>query len=78
MEKFIEDLQLGIYQTFILDNNYQYFLNGIVVTLEVTVFALLIGLLLGVIIAIVRSAHDQQTPGRKNPVLSFFNAICQV
>ncbi len=78
MEKFIEELQLGIYQTFILDNNYQYFLNGIVVTLEVTIFALLIGLLLGVIIAIVRSAHDQQTPGRKNPILSFFNAICQV
>lgn len=78
MEQFIADLQKGIYQTFILDNNYQYFLNGIVITLQVTVFALLIGLVLGVIIAIVRSAHDQQSSNRKNPILGFFNGICQV
>ena len=77
MEQFIADLQKGIYQTFILDNNYQYFLNGIAITLQVTVFALLIGLVLGVLIAIIRSAHDQQT-GRKNPILGFFNGICQV
>ena len=77
MEKFIANLQHGIYQTFILDNNYKYFLNGIGITLKVTVAALLIGLVLGVIVAIIRSAHDQQNPGKKNPVLGFFNAICQ-
>lgn len=76
MEQFIANLQNGIYQTFILDNNYQYFLNGISITIQVTVFALLIGLVLGVLIAIIRSAHDQQN-GRKNPILGFFNGICQ-
>ena len=60
MGEFIEELKLGIYQTFILDNNYQYFVRGIGVTLLVTVFALILGLVLGVIVAIIRSAHDQQ------------------
>lgn len=76
MEKFIESLKTGIYQTFILNDNYQFYTKGLKVTLQVTVFALLIGLVLGVAVAMVRSAHDQQN-GKKNPVLGFFNAICK-
>ena len=29
-------------------------------------------------LALVRVAHDQQRPGRSNPVLGVFNAVCQV
>lgn len=78
MEGFIEDLKLGIYQTFILDNNYQYFVRGIGVTLLVTAFALLIGLALGVLVGIVRSAHDQQPEKKKGIVLRVLNGICKV
>ena len=78
MEGFIEDLKLGIYQTFILDNNYQYFVRGIGVTLLVTAFALLIGLALGVFVGIVRSAHDQQKKKKKGIVLRVLNWICKV
>ena len=78
MEGFIEDLKLGIYQTFILDNNYQYFVRGIGVTLLVTAFALLIGLALGVFVGIVRSAHDQQPEKKKGIVLRVLNGICKV
>ncbi len=78
MEGFIEDLKLGIYQTFILDNNYQYFVRGIGVTLLVTAFALLIGLALGVFVGIVRSAHDQQPEKKKGIVLRVLNWICKV
>ena len=53
-----EDLKKGLYQTFILDDNYQYFIKGIQTTLIVTVFALIVGVILGVIVAIIRSAHD--------------------
>ena len=62
-----EDLKKGLYQTFILDDNYQYFIKGIQTTLIVTVFALILGVILGVIIAIIRSAHDQQPDGRQDP-----------
>ena len=78
MEGFIEDLKLGIYQTFILDNNYQYFERGIGVTLLVTAFALLIGLALGVLVGIIRSAHDQQPEKKKGIVLRVLNGICKV
>ena len=33
---------------------------------------------LGSIVAMVRVTHDQQRAGRKNPVLGFFNLICEV
>ena len=78
MEGFIEDLKLGIYQTFILDNNYQYFVRGIGVTLLVTAFALLLGLVLGVLVGIIRSAHDQQPEKKKGIVLRVLNGICKV
>ena len=74
-----EKLQTGFYQTFILDNNYNYFVQGIGITLLTTVLALLIGLVLGVILAIIRSAHDQQQQGkRKNPVLGFLNVLARI
>ena len=78
MEGFIEDLKLGIYQTFILDNNYQYFVRGVGVTLLVTAFALLLGLALGVLVGIIRSAHDQQPEKKKGIVLRVLNGICKV
>lgn len=74
-----ETLKTGFYQTFILDNNYMYFVQGIGITLLTTVLALLIGLALGIIVALVRSAHDQQQQGRKkNPVLGFFNVLANI
>lgn len=74
-----EKLQLGFYQTFILNDNYKYFVQGIGITLLTTVLALIIGLVLGVILAIIRSAHDQQQQGRrKNPVLGFFNVLARI
>ena len=73
-----EDLKKGLYQTFILDDNYQYFIKGIQTTLNVTVFALIVGVILGVIVAIIRSAHDQQPERKKNIFLRLANAICQI
>ena len=35
-------------------------------------------MVLGSVVALVRVAHDQQRPGRRNPVLGVFNAVCQV
>lgn len=74
----IEKFKLGLYQTFILEDNYQYFIRGLGITLLVTVAALILGLLIGVIVAIVRSAHDQQPKEKRNPVLGFFNGFCKV
>lgn len=78
MESFIENLKLGIYQTFILEDNYRYFISGVGITLLVTVLALVLGLIIGMVIAIVRSAHDQQPAKNRGIFLKIANAVCQV
>jgi His/Glu/Gln/Arg/opine family amino acid ABC transporter permease subunit len=73
----MEALKTGFYQTFILNDNYTYFVNGLGITLLITVLALVIGLCLGVLVAIIRSAHDQQQ-GRKNIILGFFDLLARL
>lgn len=58
--EWLQRLGFSFYQTFILDNNWHYFTNGLKITLIVTLGALLIGTLIGVVIAIIRSAYDSQ------------------
>ena len=75
----MEALKLGLYQTFVLDNNYQYFVRGIGITLIVTFFSLILGLILGVILAVIRSSYDQQQTGkRKNLVSGVLNIFAKV
>ena len=47
-------------------------------TLLVTAMALVLGIVLGVIVAMVRTAHDQQRPGHRNFLLGIVNAVCKV
>ena len=68
--------QHHFYISFVQADRWQLYIKGLGTTLLLTIIALGIGILLGVLIAVVRSAHDQQDPSRpKNPVLGFFNAI---
>ena len=73
-----ESLKMGFYQTFILEDNYQYFVKGLGTTLTVTVFALIIGVIIGVLVAIIRSAHDQQPERKKGLTIKILNGICKV
>ena len=66
------------YQAFIEKNRWQQYLNGVGTTLYVTAIALLIGVILGVMVAVVRTAHDQQRPGHHNPILGFLNFIFRI
>lgn len=75
---FWQDIFLKFYQAFVLKNRWLQYIEGVGTTLLVTAIALALGVVLGSVVALVRVAHDQQRPGRKNPALGFFNAICQV
>ena len=74
---FWQEFYVKFYQAFIEADRWKQYLEGVGATLMVTALALLIGVVLGVLVAIVRTAHDQQRPGRKNPILGFFYGICQ-
>ena len=74
-----QELFVRFYQAFLEADRWQQYLEGVGVTLVVTAMALAIGVVLGVLVAVVRTAHDQQRPGRpKNPVLGVLNLICKV
>ncbi len=67
-----------IYQAFIEKDRWKQYLNGVGTTLYVTAMALVLGVILGMIVAIVRAAHDQQRPGRHNPILGLLNGVFKV
>ena len=75
---FGEDVYVKFCMAFLVGDRWKLYLKGLVSTLELTVIALVLGILLGVTVAVVRTAHDQQRPGHKNPLLGFFNAVCKV
>ena len=52
---FFED----IYLNFIKDNRWKYIVNGLGVTLRVTLFAVLIGIAIGFVVAIIRSTYEK-------------------
>lgn len=66
---------------FLVQDRWKQYLIGVGRTLEVTVIALAIGVLLGILVALVRTAHDQRRPGKVtvgSVILNFFNGICKV
>ncbi len=62
----------ALYQNFIEDNRYMYLIKGLGTTLLITVFAVLIGVILGFLVAIIRSTYD------KTGSFKIANAVCNV
>ena len=67
---------------FIADNRWKYLTNGLWTTLQVTFYALLLGIAIGVVVAVVRSTHDKtvddMNPGFGRFILKFFDKVCRV
>ena len=65
---------------FITDNRYNYIFKGLGITFEVTIFAALLGIALGIIVALIRSSYDtlkeEMRGGFGKGLLSFLNKLC--
>lgn len=68
MDSFIKSFQ----QNFIEKDRYMYLVKGFGNTITITLLAVIIGIILGFLIAVVRSTHD------KHGGLKILNAICHV
>ncbi|MBE6758670.1 MAG: amino acid ABC transporter permease [Ruminococcaceae bacterium] len=77
-----EDFAADFRQNFIDEDRWKMLLEGLGVTLTITFFAVLVGIVLGVIVAAVRSTWDKNRtamrPGIGKVVLGFFNWLCKV
>ena len=65
------------YQAFLYNDRWVQYLRGVGTTLLVTVIALAIGIVIGTVVALVRTAHDQQRE-KRNPLLSAINFLLQI
>ena len=80
MSDFITQFQF----VFLESERYQMILQGLFATLEITLFAVLIGILLGTIVASVRSTYDKNQEELKKQggvgyvALSIANIICKI
>ncbi len=69
---------------FVKDNRWKYLLNGLQNTLTITFFALLIGVVIGIVIAMIRSTYDKTSGDiKKRNIIAFIffwmvNFICKV
>ena len=67
---------------FIEGARWKYITNGLLVTLKVTFFALLLGIAIGVVVAMIRSAYDQMKdemkPGFGKTMLTVLNTIARL
>ena len=68
----LQTFQDKFYLNFIKDDRWKYILDGLGVTLRVTFFAVLIGIVLGFLVSVVRSTCD------KTGKLKILNAICKL
>lgn len=75
---FLDDFTLN----FIDGNRWKFLLNGLGVTLEVTFFSLLVGIVMGTLVAIIRATYDKQIeemrPGFGRGLFKVINAIAKV
>lgn len=62
----------SFYQNFIEDNRYQYILTGLGNTILIAFFAVILGILLGFVLALVRTTHD------KTGHMRALNMICKL
>ena len=82
MSAWFAKLQKDFVLNFVSDNRWKYLTSGLANTLRITFFAVLIGIALGVVIAIVRSTGDKNKetmrPGLAKVLLGVGNALCQI
>lgn len=72
----MEDFKLKFIANFITDNRWKYFTNGLGTTYVVSFFAVILGVVIGVLIAVVRSSADKLD--RPPLVVKILNVICKL
>lgn len=76
--EWLRKLFYQLYQTFIYQNRWKFFTDGLKITFIVTIGALLLGIVIGITVSVIRTAYENNPGSRKNPLMKIINAICKV
>ena len=78
----LDGLKADFILNFIEDNRWKYLVSGLRNTLVITFFALILGVAIGVVVAIIRSSHDkichEMRPGPARFALRAADILCRV
>ena len=77
----LEDFFFDLYKCFVFDDRYMMYVKGLGNTLLLTFLALLMGIVLGVIVALVRATWDKngsEMRGAGKVLLCIVNKICEI
>ena len=66
------NLKESFYVNFMQEGRWKYLTNGFLVTVEVSFFSVLLGILVGFVVAVIRATHD------KTGNLRFLNTLCKL
>ncbi len=74
-----ENFNVDLYQSFVFGGRWKLYLEGLGNTLLIAVMALVLGVILGMLVAVIRTLHDQRRAGaRPNVLLSAINWIAKL
>lgn len=73
MPEWLQTFLFQLYQTFVYQDRWKFFTDGLKITFIVTIGALILGVIIGLIIAIIRTAHDSTGGSKSFFILRFFN-----
>ena len=81
LPQWLEDFFYRIFKCFLFDNRYELYATGLVNTLILTALALMMGVVLGVVVALIRASWDKngsEMQGIGKILMKVLNSICQV
>lgn len=77
LPKGIQDFIYQLYQSLIYADRWKLLVDGLKITFIITIGALILGVIIGMFIAIIRTTHDLST-NKPNFILKFFNWFCNI
>lgn len=76
--EWFQNIVFQLYQTFIYQDRWKFFADGLKVTFIITVGSLALGVILGVLVAVIRTSHDSATRKKPNFLLKALNSVCKI
>lgn len=83
MQEFFDSIKDNFVSTFLVEDRWQQLVSGLGITLLITFFAVIIGIVIGCLIAIVRSTYETNVKTKKSLrfgdyIIKILNVICKI
>ena len=84
MQEWFEGIKTDFINNFITDNRWRYITTGLKNTIIITIFAAILGVFLGLVIAAIRTTYDKNKENMERSgkigyaVMTFFNNVCKI